>query len=457
MSQLHVRPRSINKRQKVRMVVVIKAIAVASILVFLSSFLSINYFVAKMNDAEVKYNLVNVNIRDFSDNIRDYLLRKISFENIDKKYNEICDILNRHRSLINDTIFVQVDSLWKEIERIHNLENQNELLEGEIMLLTDFVINQANSSLHDPSAVIPSAIEASLMKQHRQNAYYYMMSNYRIKSLFLTVKEQSVKKDKFISYMQNILENTEKDISTMSKTPFEKLPRQTKDANEKILLLFNDFAGKSEQIHQTQQRVFESIKRILKSIAAEEQISRVALFSQIRFLVTAVVVILIIALAFITLVYLFFSQVQGHPIPVAESTMHVTATDEQSGVLSTEDIRTFSHLFSYSIDKLQNLIAALGSTTTQLSQTIKLQSQKEESHATQVIESPLPDKPNSTQVMIEKLNASTRQITRDIELLKNVADQTNIFMLNAMVSGHSPSELHMLHPLHSQAKSPANK
>lgn len=312
---------------------------------------------------------INVDIRNITLSVKDFISRSIRFVDIDDQYNRLVARLE------GDPLQKDFKSMKKEIEKIDRLYKSNSAIELEISNLADSSIKNSNEYIKTMSQKLAdentrsgvSTLERLVIIGANTNT----SANYDIKVLFGQLKENSGLKSKLLNFLDQLLKNVEKDIKNLAGTPFYQFAEESKKANLRIKELAENYILNTEEVFSTQKIIFHQIENAIEKIDTINIQSRKHLFDSIRNSFTTILFIIVLIIVIGTVTSLVFSRTISGSINELSSMVKDLASGEgdltiRLKLASKDEMGELAKWFNVFIEKIHSIVIKISQNATEL-------------------------------------------------------------------------------------------
>ncbi len=169
--------------------------------------------------------------------VQEYINKHISGTELEKRYQALLPEL-KAQNLSED-----FEKLWVKVTEIRHIRDENAKISKQVNELADFAIEQSNKLIQQ---VVPKLADEStkagvgkLETMVILGADINTSSNYELKVLFSRLQADLNEKQALLALFSTLLENVEKDVKSLAGTPFEALPKNSKESILKMRDLTN--------------------------------------------------------------------------------------------------------------------------------------------------------------------------------------------------------------------------
>ncbi len=269
-------------------------------------FISSNALIKTVSVEQDSLHLLSSNIRSTQMAIRDFFTDQISYDALDQAFQKLNDQFKGNALLDN------LAETQRLTETFYQFKSRNQDIEKEINTLTENSLQASNNVIKELSdRLVGESSRYDVSDMERAvivGANMNTNANFRIRVLFLRLKEDMQVKDNLLGFLDTLVANVTKDIELLKGTSNEAAARQAKANNMAIKKLVLEFIDNTAASNDIKNRILTNIESI--EIKANDHVknSTESLFSEVKaYFATIIGVVLLISLLGI-FVNLFFAR-----------------------------------------------------------------------------------------------------------------------------------------------------
>ena len=407
----------------------------------------------------------------------DFIYNKVSYEEINEYFSGLME--KKHTRVVSDMI----EKIKARLGEINTFKQNNDEVEKEVMALTDNSLEMSNSYLSSMSQKLADNRErrnvTTLERLVIAGASNNTNNNHRLKVLFLKMKEDIKYKDELLTTLNDLTSQAEEDVERLKDTPFEQLPVTALEANNEVMRLTKHFIDNTEQIVVISNDIYSSIAELDKELNQANRHAMQEGFKSIRgafgtvFLVLLITSIILAVLTFslsrgITASFRRLEQVINK-LSIGDLSVMVSSTYENRNDEIGKMFQSFAKLVanlkmiignirsgadnisaasqqlnenslqtSQGADEQASSVEEISATLEQISANIKQNA--ENSKVTETLSKETQKSMEEVVEQATKALEATKLITGKIQIVNDIAFQTNILALNAAVEAARAGE-----------------
>ncbi|MBN1182708.1 MAG: methyl-accepting chemotaxis protein [Bacteroidales bacterium] len=408
---------------------------------------------------------------------KDFINDKVSFTELSEAFSEIEEI--NPDTKIQETLNKEMENLSK----INKLKVENLEIENKVMKLTDESLENSNEYIYTMSEKLAHPTKRARVSTIERlvigGANKSNNNIYTLKVLFLRMKEDISTKDDIIAALEQFIQQTVIDIERLKNTPFAELPVMANKSNEQALILVQQFISNVEEINALSTNVYASSEKHYLDLSNESISSMEKSFSGIKtslknvFLVLLIISITLIILNFtlskiITLVFkqlnidlekitngdLTFRPPKGFELRQDEigglARSIIKLLDNLKSIIGSirsgaDSIAAASQQISSGSQQLSQGASEQASSVEEVSSTMEeiaanIEQNTENAQETEKISITAQQSINDVGDRALKSIEATKEIDDKIQIINDIAFQTNILALNAAVEAARAGE-----------------
>ncbi len=416
-------------------------------------------------------------IRLFTMQIKDYLNKQITYNNLSEQYNNLNQMIkdSNHRS--------DLQAIWQSVEEVEKKYQENINIEKQVMDLTNKSISQSNQFIN--------AISQELADENKRNKVSTLErlviagangnnnNNFNIQVLFKDLKSNFNRRDELYIFLDKAIEQTMNDVELLKNTSFAQLPVVALESNRSIKELVRKYSENIGLINDTEESIDQQTDKFYDLLAKQDLQSSINTQTNYQnSLLILIVVLFLFTIIIITINFNLYTTVSKN---ISSLISNITRLKE--GYLSIDKVKEsdnsgnefllvqntlidFVNILNKLVTDLSGYSNNLASSSNQLSSASQQLSQgaSEQASAAEEVSSSMEqmsanieqNSDNAQQaekislsisVGVQKVGSaakesleSARNIAQKISIINDIAFQTNILALNAAVEAARAGE-----------------
>ncbi len=414
-----------------------------------------------------------------------YMTMKIKdFVNGQMDFDELKDYYQSIKMTTLDTVLLETfNTSWENVEGIEKNLKENIKIEKDVMKLTNASIENSNSFINAMSSAL-----ADNNKRHQVSTLERLVigganannnNNYKIQVLFKKLKEDIKCKNELLDFLDAAIKNTEQDIKNLANTPFAQLPVDAHNANVKMKSLVVSYCNNVEENIQANNSLIAKTNELYDIlIQSDLQSTNAIVKSANASIINLIIILLVISIIAVAINYNLIHSISGffkRLIVMIDNLKEGNLTMKFSNkeLIRKDEFGDVYKSVQAMVDKLNDLIRGivtssenvnaaslqLGSVSQEVSQgaseqaasleqvsssieemSVNIQQNTENSGQTEKISQNAMKGIKDVNGASEQSLESVRNITEKIQIINDIAFQTNILALNAAVEAARAGE-----------------
>ncbi len=408
---------------------------------------------------------------------KDFINNKLTFKELSSAFSEIEGV--HAGSEIQKVLNKEIDNLSK----INKLKLKNIEIEKEVMKLTDESLENSNSYIYAMSEKLAHPTQRNNVSTIERlvigGANKSNNNVYSLKVLFLRMKGDLSVKDEIVAALEGFIQQAVTDIERLKNTSFAELPVKANKSNKQALILVQQFISNVEEMNALSEEVYASSEKHFLDLSNESISTMENSFLSIKgllrnvFIGLIIISIILVLMSFslnkiITLVFkqlnidlakitngdLTFSPPEGFDQrkdeigDLARSVKKLLSnlTDIIGNIRTGADnIASASQQISSGSQQLSQGASEQASSVEEISSTMEeiaanIEQNTENSQQTEKISGLAEQGIKDVAERAQKANVANTTIANKIQIINDIAFQTNILALNAAVEAARAGE-----------------
>jgi methyl-accepting chemotaxis protein len=429
--------KNVGLKQKMLFPNVLYVVLLGAIIYF---FVNSGSLIGALSEGKKKSALAVDSIQKTSLCIQEYLSKRIPAAELDKRYQTLLPDLKAQN------LSADFEKLWAKVDDIRRLRKENDGISKQINELADTAVEQSNSYIRQ---VVPKLADESTKDSVTKletlvilGANINTSSNYQLKVLFGRMQADIKEKDALMALFSTDLENVEKDIQDLTGTPFEALPKNSKECILKMKELATGYAKNVEAEDSIGKAIFGSIDARLKEIESVATRENEELFARLKdyFQHMLVIILGISLVGVLTSVFTVRSVTRALKGVIEGLSGGASEVNSASGRLSAA---------SQSLaEGASEQAAAIEETSSSLEEMSSMTKQNDDNatqanglmHETTRVVSAANESMEHLTTSMSEISKASEETSKIIKTIDEIAFQTNLLALNAAVEAARAGE-----------------
>ncbi len=413
---------------------------------------------------------------NFHTNIENLILFSHSIEDYSSNILELEDVISQYNTVNkSDT----VDYVIKKIIIADNLKKQNDSLENELISLTETSIQQSNSYILNVSQNLANPNKRNLVSTLERlviiGANANTCANYKIRLLFQKLDINIKYADSLTAFLDFAIAGATRDEQKLKGTKFEMLPVVAKEANIKMKNISQQYINNIFNINNILNSSLIKIDSYILSLQQERDRKQKA--SEIKLIILLFIIIIISTLSIIFIYNLskyissFITHLNSDLLKIAKGNLAIRIRKKQFS--KDDEISEISDSLQKLLVNFNNIISQISvgskqladaslqlnsasielsgraseqaATTEEISSSMEemlatIQSNTEKSENTSKISTNAAIKMEDNKEMIVATLNSVADISKQITVISEIADKTDILSINAAIEAARAGE-----------------
>lgn len=422
-------------------------------------------------------NLQVETIKKFTLLSKDYLIDNAEFETINKEY----DLIQQ-----TDTTGIVTKSLKENRKYLQNYETQKQIsiqAEQRVKAITDTILTNLNTYLTTINSKLTNKYQRSNVSTVELKITSTILQNinniYRFRLLFNELNRNPKLKDEAVAMLNKLNEQAETDLIQLKNTHYYKDIQRFYLANQTLLELTLDYLSKKQEMHEMAVTIAHLNEKLYKDINSQNSEIINSKFKSTRSSLTITFLILLIILAALIGMVIFVSgsiniivknlnknlyELSEGYLETQIDDIHLTRKDEVGEIAKSTNslIINLNKIIRDIIESADNLVNAskqISSNSQQIAEgaseqaasfevvsstmqqvSANIEQNTENAKATEQISDNALENIKIVNEKTSNALRATREIADKIQIINDIAFQTNILALNAAVEAARAGE-----------------
>lgn len=258
-----------------------------------------------------------------------------------------------------------VDEIGTLFDEIGRDKRRNIEIEGAIMELTessmslsDGYITEVVQRLTDP---LEAASVTTMQRQVIVGAHINTVSNWAIEKLFYRMAYDPAAKDELLAFLQQLIENTERDIVSLEGTPFQQLPIASHESNLQVDTLIREYLDNIEAIDGAHARLSALLSSADSLLTDETVRVQEETLSAVNVSYRFIGIMIVVAIVFLaTLLILLGTRISSAVVRMANMLRDISNGEgdltRRLEVARKDEIGELARYFNATMDNIQSMI-----------------------------------------------------------------------------------------------------
>jgi len=409
--------------------------------IVIAVYFSFSSLIGDLSNKQTELNQLSAKVQNAALMTKGYLSNDVPFPNIEKTYG---DLLTATQGSGMD---LGLSNIWAQIQKFQSITEKNKTIETSIQEQTDYSILQSDTFIKEVAKrLADEGSRSSVTTLERLviiGATVNTVSNYNLKLLFGQLKEDFQVKNALLAFIDTLLKNVEKDIQSLSGTPFEGMAREAKKANLKVKELTLAYIQNVEDQDAIHKDIFQKIDKGISNINEDLKTRNEAFFAKIKGFFRGIVIsLMVIAIIGIVAGVLLSRRISQS----LESIITGLSAATERVAMASRQISATSHSLAEGASEQAASIEETSSSLEEMSSMTK-QNAEGASEANRLMTTDaagnfkvIGDRMEKMKAAISATVQSSEQTVKIIKTIDEIAFQTNLLALNAAVEAARAGE-----------------